>query len=106
MASSSTPTATPRKRNPGRNLPAAFGTGIFLGGIVLFVVLGVPALTDNRLTAQLIWAVLVAILVVLALKEVAVLWREHVLAGNAPERHALCTLTLAGVKLCLAGAAI
>lgn len=72
MASSSTPTATPRKRNPGRNLPAAFGTGIFLGGIVLFVVLGVPALTDNRLTAQLIWAVLVAILVVLALKEVLI----------------------------------
>lgn len=77
MASSSTPTATPRKRNPGRNLPAAFGTGIFLGGIVLFVVLGVPALTDNRLTAQLIWAVLVAILVVLALKEVLDRLHEH-----------------------------
>ena len=69
--------ALKRKRNPGRNLPAAFGTGIVLGGFILLIVLGVPALTDNTLIIQLVWSVVAAIMVGLGLHEVLTHLKAH-----------------------------
>lgn len=69
--------ALKRKRNPGRNLPAAFATGIVLGGFILLIVLGVPALTDNTLIIQLVWSVVAAIMVGLGLHEVLTHLKAH-----------------------------
>lgn len=73
MSSSSTSSSAPqekRTRKAGRNLPAAFLSGIIFGGAILFALLGVPALVDNILAVQAIWTAVVAILVLLGLHEI------------------------------------
>ena len=72
-ASTETSSNTPQKKTgskAGRNLPAAFGSGIIFGGAILFALLGVPALVDSILGVQAIWAAVVAVLVILGLHEI------------------------------------
>lgn len=77
MSTTSEPAQGVKKHNPGRNLPAAFGTGIVFGGIILFFVLGVPALIDNTLIVQLIWSIAAATMVGLGLNEVLTHLKAH-----------------------------
>lgn len=72
-SSTKTPSPASQEKHPkkaGRNLPAAFLSGIIFGGIILFALLGVPALVDDIFAVQAIWAAVVAVLVLLGLHEI------------------------------------
>lgn len=75
-SASSTPT-TKSHGKAGRNLPAAFASGIIFGGIILFALLGVPALVTSTLAVQAIWSAVLSVLVILGMHEVLARLRER-----------------------------